>query len=957
MVSDTRCRYKERTMAALDPGPLDLRCFSQGSTSAGVVSMLYNGVSNQDRGWKSNGSSGAVGGFSRISRGKGVERWDGAARLSSGWDNLRKDPELWYKNGNCFVHLHEKGQSQREPAFKIPLACLLSAKCEPMVQRFADRSVTEEKASRIDLYIPAPPTASPSQALQYHIATRNLFAWVCRRSMVGSYLGDALIALVESLHEFRDDDADNFQDLLSYLDEEAYVDMSNHPPHALAMLQLAENFHFKDLYIDALAHCVGMSERLYKSPGYSRISVASQELIRRARIDMDHRLSHAGAMIRDLLEQELSEAHIGLSTGARAHLDRFRAYIQSFYTIKFECFPPPAADPRCLTIFKPEVYRAMRADFEALYEYLVDERYDTADNSPQVAQGGLCTLQSVQAFDLRHKVMPLPHPLPLLPAPLEGKESRYRKVIKLRHDQRLSAHAAVMTATNRTKVHLLTNGLVLAYRRFEENSVLSPHKADRAETLNLSHADARKVRWIFVYAAYQTLRSCTEVPAEVTYQDEAKYHLAVSMKGLLLPWEVHIQNSVHPSSRSVSDGADAVEKSLTVPKARRNSVSGTPLSMCLPMPPKTEPQPSSISIEIKPDIDYYALTHKDESPSRGLLTPNVPVIRSKSLTKSMSLRRSFSKIRISSSQHSSTCKEKARATLSHKQSQSKRKSVYHEIIINGYGNGATNTTNFDKSDERGEVEVLPDLEESPKPPPHLEVDTTQMASRSASTSSASSYGSESSSPSNSGKSGSTTPTTFDGSSCSSRYASARWNDMVTHEGPVDTVIDEGSADMTVCSEINVTSDQQQCDNMDLSVRRRSTCKSIRTMLSKDDIPAADPKAEAPPLPRRNSKRSDNRAPASKRWTLIDIVAPLRERDDDSDSDSDIEPSPLRTRRARGSWRKAPPAADADEEDGDNLDASDYEWEKTMNSAVDVSPPWSWEQYTDLGGLQPASPTT
>lgn len=176
---------------------------------------------------------------------------------------------MWYKNGNCFVHLYEKGQSQREPAFKIPLACLLSAKCEPMVQRFSDRSTTEEQSSRIDLYIPAPPTASLSQALQYHIATRNFFAWVCRRSMVGDYLGDALVALVESLREFRDDDADNFQDLLSYLDEEAYLDMSNHPPHALAILQLAEKFQFKDMYIDALAHCVGMSERLYQSPGCS----------------------------------------------------------------------------------------------------------------------------------------------------------------------------------------------------------------------------------------------------------------------------------------------------------------------------------------------------------------------------------------------------------------------------------------------------------------------------------------------------------------------------------------------------------------------------------------------------------------------------------------------------------------------------------------------------------------
>ncbi|ROV99045.1 hypothetical protein VMCG_06587 [Cytospora schulzeri] len=875
-------------MAALDPGPLDLRCFSQDSRSAGVVSMLYNGVSNRSRDWKSTGLLGPLGEDSRVSRGLGVKRWDGAARLSSGWDNLRKDPELWYKNGNCFVHLYEKGQSQREPAFKIPIACLLSAKCEPMVKRFADRSITEETTSqhgRIDLYIPAPPTASRSQALQYHIATRNFFAWVCRRSMVGHYLGDALVALVTSMREFRDDDADNYQDLLGYLDEEAYLDMSNHPTHALAILQLAENFQFKDMYIDALAHCVGMNERLHKSPGYSRISVSSQELIRRARVDLDHRLSHAGAMLRDLLEQELSEAHLGLSTGARAHLDRFRAYIHSFYTIKFECFPPPPANPKCSTIFKPEVYRAMRVDFEALYD-----------------------------------------------------ES------KLRPDQRLIAHAAVMTATNRTKVHLLANGLVLAYRKFEENSVLAPHKADRVERLNLSHGDARKVRWIFVYATYQTLRSCTEVPEEVKCQDEVKYHLAVSTKGLLLPWEFQVQDGALPSPRSISDGVDATDKSLPTPKARRNSISGIPSAIRFVLPPKTEPQPTSTSIEIKPDIDYYALTHRDESPSRERLTVNQPVVRSGSLSRNMSLRRSISKLRISSIQHPSTAKEKVRAKLSHNQSQNNRKSVYHEIIINGYGNGA-NGTNVHESTEIMD-DVLPDLKESTESPPHLEVDTTQMAGRSASTSSASSYGSESSTPSNSGNSWSTTPTTVDGGSCSSRFSSSNWDNT----GNV-----EGLADTTGSSEIPITSNEQQQDDLEVPVRRRSTCKSIRKMFSTDDMPGgAESKAEPPPLPRRSSKRSDNKASASKRWTLIDIVAPLRERDDDSDSDSDIEPSPLRPRKARGTWRKASPPADVVEQDGEVL--SDYEWEKTMHSAIDVSPPWSWEQYTDLGGLQPASPT-
>lgn len=170
------------------------------------------------------------------------------------------------------MHLYEKGRSQRGPAFKVPFACLLSAQCTPLIEAFVDRSVSEEEAhenGRVDLYIPAPPTASRSQALQYHIATRNFFAWIFRRAMVGNHLGNALVTLHDSMHEFRDAGVDNKQDLLSYLDEEGYLDTRHQPNHALAILHVAENFELRDLYIDAFAHCVGMSEQLYKSPEYS----------------------------------------------------------------------------------------------------------------------------------------------------------------------------------------------------------------------------------------------------------------------------------------------------------------------------------------------------------------------------------------------------------------------------------------------------------------------------------------------------------------------------------------------------------------------------------------------------------------------------------------------------------------------------------------------------------------
>ncbi len=121
---------------------------------------------------------------------------------------------------------------------------------------------------KVDLYIPSPPGSDKSQALQYHLATRNFFAWVFRRSMVGEHLGNALAALMNSMHEFRSPDVDNIEELVSYLDEEGYLDMRGQPNHSLGILQLAEVFQLRDLYIDAFAHCTGMSDRLYVSSEY-----------------------------------------------------------------------------------------------------------------------------------------------------------------------------------------------------------------------------------------------------------------------------------------------------------------------------------------------------------------------------------------------------------------------------------------------------------------------------------------------------------------------------------------------------------------------------------------------------------------------------------------------------------------------------------------------------------------
>lgn len=86
--------------------------------------------------------------------------------------------------------------------------------------------------------------------------------------MVGEHLGAALIELMDNMAEFRNPGVDMVEDTMNYLDEEGYLDMANQPAHALAVLHLAEKFQLKDPYIEAFAHCAGMSEQLYTCSEY-----------------------------------------------------------------------------------------------------------------------------------------------------------------------------------------------------------------------------------------------------------------------------------------------------------------------------------------------------------------------------------------------------------------------------------------------------------------------------------------------------------------------------------------------------------------------------------------------------------------------------------------------------------------------------------------------------------------
>ncbi|KAK7428579.1 hypothetical protein QQZ08_004840 [Neonectria magnoliae] len=626
-----------------------------------------------------------------------IKRWDGAARTCADWDHLRRDPELWFRNGNCLVHLYGKGESRRGPSFKIPLATLLEAKCYPLIERFVDwEGIQTPDASdlkkwslknptkRVDLYIPAPPMADRSQAFQYYVATRNLLAWVFRRSMVGKSLGSAVVALLHSMHEFRSGVDDNVADMMDYFDEEGYLDMANQPNHALAMLHLAELFQMGDLYTRAFAHCVGMSEHLLATTEFQFITPESRELIRRARTEMETRLTHTSNMLKTFLDDELSEAHLSVSEGARAHLERFRSFLLSFYTTQLGYYPPTGSpgDPGH-DFFEARILRTMREDFEALYDLLVDDQYTS---SRTTAYGGICTIQLVHAFDMRHGYTTLDHPLPLVPASSDS--SRRMAWLpgrdRLRSDRRVTAHAGLIKASNMMKPGVAQNDLVRAYRRFEEESIISPNKADRQEKVSM--VDARKVRWILVYAVYQVLRGATDTPVEVEQDcDEANYSLAVSTAHIP-PWK----------------------KTREMERILRRQTELFTSSTNLIFPDDDTLPESPGKIEIKPDIDYFALTHreppKDRRDSIRVITEHQPSLplRSNSLSRALSrsstIRRSMRMFKTAPNTPPQTATTPSRPT-------------YHEIVVHGYGNG-TNDVNFNLDGPYMDTTTWPELSDS-----------------------------------------------------------------------------------------------------------------------------------------------------------------------------------------------------------------------------------------------------
>ncbi|CAG8983502.1 hypothetical protein HYALB_00004303 [Hymenoscyphus albidus] len=596
-------------------------------------------------------------------KGMNVRKWNGAARCSTEWDELRRDSALWFKNGDCHVHLHAKGQSQRPPTFRVPINALVAAKAQPLLERCLIESVEEatgsnedinNKVSWLDLYITTPSNIERGQIFLHHTSTRNFFAWVFRRSLVGIHLGGALVGLLNTMNEFRSAGEDNFQALFNYMEEEGYLDMRNSPDHALGILFFAEHFRLEQTWLDAFVHCVGMYESLPTSAGFEHISPTSRALLTRSFTEMDARLGSCSQKLRTFLSDELSDAYFGMPQNAKHHLDKFRAFLHTFYIAKLGHYPPTVESKTGR--FPKSILNQMATDFKKLYEFLVDTSFTSYNLDPATQHAGICVMHNVQAFDRLYNHSPLEHPIPLLPQSEEYKKpkGKFRGRLSLQNtkglpDRRLVTCASLLKATNWESSNPYEGALVMAFRSFERDFVFSV-PTSKHETLQ--QANARTIRWLLIYSIHQTLKSATAIPDHVSDTQNVQYNLC-AMTPDLPPWKQSPSCDIIyrlPTGQITQDHKESLRAKVKVNRAS--------------------------AFELKRDIEYQAIQRRPQfSLLRGQNTETLSRRNSLGPQRGM-IRRALNSL----------------GNMPELQHPTPHRLSYHEILVYGYGNGTHDVT-------------------------------------------------------------------------------------------------------------------------------------------------------------------------------------------------------------------------------------------------------------------------
>ncbi|KAL8919366.1 MAG: hypothetical protein Q9208_006819 [Pyrenodesmia sp. 3 TL-2023] len=481
-----------------------------------------------------------------------VKRWAGGGKPAEAWGKLMKDPELWDDRGDTLVYF---GYQRPQPSFRIKASLLENTKSDLLISKLQEgfqRSVRlspsrngasalrgglknltlrakpapdlptvfensnnamKDSPIRHEIHFPAPDNASRSDILRHHITTRNLFAFLLDRPLVGLTYYQALTDLHERLLLYMSPEVDCAQLLIRYLTKNNLQDVANDPAAAAGLLAWSENEETRWLegWREAFVHCIGMYPDLRALPEILDISHSSRTLLDRSHLELQARVEACESRLLtfDFQDMWLHSTSPSMILSRRS-FDRFQQFLRQYHERVYKGWPPGTAHGRNDHWLTRDLVRRLQTDFGSLYDYFVDRSrfWDEATelrirgSIDSNRYGGDTSLTKLLiSFDRKHKYPHLPCPYPLLPAStmelFEGKPLKPNIFsTKAKTLEKRTLHACA-EASNALLVgaETSTNGLVEAFLRFEKNDLVS----------EANPREVRQGRWMLLYGILQVL--------------------------------------------------------------------------------------------------------------------------------------------------------------------------------------------------------------------------------------------------------------------------------------------------------------------------------------------------------------------------------------------------------------------------------------------------------------------
>ena len=410
--------------------------------------------------------------------------------------------------------------------------------------RQQEKDIAAEVPIRHEIHFPAPPEASRLDILRHHITTRNLFAMLTNKPLVGLTFYQALVDLQERLEDLIPG-SNSAQAIMRYLIRNRLHNVSNEPVAAAGLVAWSEDNFWQEGWREGYVHCCGMYSRLRTMPEFRDISHVTRTLLERSNLEIQVKVQETEDRLATFRFDDMWPARRDGQTSVPASFNSFRRFLTRHYERVYKTWPPRPVQDLDAWLTRDLVIQLQR-DFGALYNYYVDQdvtwdESDTRiirrnDRSPMRIPNDsneLCLERSITSFDHKHKCHHLPYPYPLLPVSIKvgdaavQSQSRTLFASKTRAlEKRILAASSEASNAILLGPEITSNTLIDAFLRFD--------KADR-----LGEEDpraVRKARWVLLYGILQFLSNVAVDTPHLWFKDGVGYFMNPRMKGMP-PWK------------------------------------------------------------------------------------------------------------------------------------------------------------------------------------------------------------------------------------------------------------------------------------------------------------------------------------------------------------------------------------------------------------------------------------